>query len=78
MDNFLMDNEIDNKGMAISLISTSRDATSSDSNPFTATWDYIEVYENQIDKIALVDKKTFWKMEAGEIDAIIKTLPELI
>ena len=24
------------------------------------------------------DKKTFWKMEAGEIDAIIKTLPELI
>ncbi|MFD2542006.1 HYR domain-containing protein [Lacinutrix gracilariae] len=36
----------DNKGLAIGIISTARDASSS-SNPFTATWDYIEVYENQ-------------------------------
>ena len=35
----------DNKGLAVSLISTSR--APSGSNPFTATWDYIEVTENQ-------------------------------
>lgn len=35
----------DDHGMAVSLISTSR--ASSGSNPFTATWDYIEVTENQ-------------------------------
>ncbi|WP_104734348.1 malectin domain-containing carbohydrate-binding protein [Hanstruepera ponticola] len=34
----------DNKGLAIGLISTSRSDTSP--NPFTATWDFIEVYEN--------------------------------
>ena len=38
---------LDNKGLAIGMISTSRDASGSSSNPFTATWDYIEVYENQ-------------------------------
>ncbi|WP_452225879.1 malectin domain-containing carbohydrate-binding protein [Lacinutrix cladophorae] len=43
--NFL--DPLDNKGLAIGMISTARDATSSSSNPFTATWDYIEVYENQ-------------------------------
>ncbi|HMC00682.1 MAG TPA: hypothetical protein VKN14_06570, partial [Flavobacteriaceae bacterium] len=32
----------DNQGLAITLISTSRNATE-----FTATWDFIEVYENQ-------------------------------
>lgn len=36
---------LDNKGLAVGFISTSR--SSSGSNPFTATWDYIEVYENQ-------------------------------
>ncbi|WP_338733296.1 malectin domain-containing carbohydrate-binding protein [Mangrovimonas cancribranchiae] len=35
----------DNIGMAVGLISTSRSSTTP--NPFTATWDYIEVYENQ-------------------------------
>lgn len=34
----------DNKGLAVGMISTSRSDTSP--NPFTATWDYIEVYEN--------------------------------
>jgi hypothetical protein len=43
--NFLADNSIDEKGLAVSLISTSRSATTP--NPFTATWDLIEVYENQ-------------------------------
>ncbi|MBQ0786757.1 MAG: HYR domain-containing protein, partial [Oceanihabitans sp.] len=37
----------DNKGLAVSFISTSKDASGSFSNPFTATWDFIEVYENQ-------------------------------
>src|SRR5690606_30870577 len=36
---------LDNKGLAVGFISTSR--SSSGANPFTATWDYIEVYENQ-------------------------------
>src|SRR5690606_38158077 len=36
---------MDSKGLAVGLISTSRAV--SGSNPFTATWDYIEVYENQ-------------------------------
>jgi hypothetical protein len=43
--NFL--DSLDTKGLAISMISTARDATGSSSNPFTATWDYVEVYENQ-------------------------------
>ncbi|WP_418511578.1 malectin domain-containing carbohydrate-binding protein [Corallibacter sp.] len=34
----------DNKGLAITLMSTSRAGATS--NPFTATWDFIEVYEN--------------------------------
>ncbi|MDU8885505.1 malectin domain-containing carbohydrate-binding protein [Yeosuana sp. MJ-SS3] len=38
--NFLDDS--DNQGLAITLISTSRNSTE-----FTATWDFIEVYENQ-------------------------------
>ncbi|WP_452228115.1 HYR domain-containing protein [Lacinutrix sp. MEBiC02404] len=38
---------LDTKGLAIGMISTARDASGSASNPFTATWDYIEVYENQ-------------------------------
>ncbi|PNQ72127.1 hypothetical protein C1T31_13565 [Hanstruepera neustonica] len=34
----------DNQGLAVGIISTSRSDTTP--NPFTATWDYIEVYEN--------------------------------
>lgn len=41
--NFL--DPLDTKGLAVGIISTSRSATTP--NPFTATWDYIEAYENQ-------------------------------
>ncbi len=41
--NFLDDS--DNKGLAVTIISTSRSSTTP--SPFTATWDLIEVYENQ-------------------------------
>ncbi|WP_055445263.1 HYR domain-containing protein [Lacinutrix himadriensis] len=37
----------DNKGLAIGMVSTAKDASGNSSNPFTATWDYFEVYENQ-------------------------------
>ncbi|MFC5195436.1 malectin domain-containing carbohydrate-binding protein [Bizionia hallyeonensis] len=36
---------LDAKGMAVGIISTSRSTTTP--NPFTATWDFIEAYENQ-------------------------------
>ncbi|MBP93872.1 MAG: hypothetical protein CMC55_07130 [Flavobacteriaceae bacterium] len=41
--NFL--DPLDAQGMAVGIISTSRSATTP--NPFTATWDFIEAYENQ-------------------------------
>ena len=37
--------DTDNRGMAVGIISTSRSDTTP--NPFTATWDFIEVSENQ-------------------------------
>lgn len=42
-NNFL--DPLDNQGMAVGIISTSRSTTTP--NPFTATWDFIEAYENQ-------------------------------
>ncbi|WP_211359281.1 malectin domain-containing carbohydrate-binding protein [Bizionia myxarmorum] len=47
--NFL--DPLDTQGLAVGIISTSRSDTTA--NPFTATWDFINVYENQNGVVAI-------------------------